>query len=383
MLTEIRVAVKPDFVIDGCDYYTQESLDVILSQRSGKWSRRMKLSIVGNKFGRLTVLREFCQNGSQCVCVCDCGTEVTVRRADLLSGNTKSCGCLRGDTFVKHANLDLLRKASNRDDCSDVNLISLSWLPGHHRTADLRRCVFGRLTVVDLDRAYIRSCGKVAVIWRCVCSCGNEVSVDAQALRSGHTKSCGCYEKTNPGRLVDLTGQRFGRLVVLSRVVGVTQDRYAVWHCRCDCGNFCDVSSGRLVHGITSSCGCLKASKREMFVSQYFMSHGLVAGVDYFPQKSYSDLVGVGGRCLTYDFLLTHDGLPVCLIECQGEQHFQSVEWYGGREKFERQQEHDRRKKAYAEQLGIPFFEVLPECKTYDAVVSALRVFFHSIAFDL
>ena len=57
-----------------------------------------KLDITGRRFGRLTALREAGPGPSwqmRWVCRCDCGREVTVYKANLLSGHTKSCGCLR------------------------------------------------------------------------------------------------------------------------------------------------------------------------------------------------------------------------------------------------------------------------------------------------
>ena len=53
----------------------------------------------------------------------------------------------------------------------------------------------------------------------------------------------------------DLTGQRFGRLVVLEPVPGARRTR---WRCRCDCGQELVVGSGyHLTSGNTKSCGCL------------------------------------------------------------------------------------------------------------------------------
>ena len=47
---------------------------------------------------------------------------------------------------------------------------------------------FGKLTAIEpTDK---RVDGKI--VWRCVCSCGNEVFATAKDLRSGNTKSCGC-----------------------------------------------------------------------------------------------------------------------------------------------------------------------------------------------
>ena len=41
----------------------------------------------------------------------------------------------------------------------------------------------------------------------------------------------------------DLTGQKFGMLTALEKVPDANA-KQAVWHCRCDCGNECDVKKG-------------------------------------------------------------------------------------------------------------------------------------------
>jgi len=56
-------------------------------------------------------------------------------------------------------------------------------------------------------------------------------------------------------RLIDLTGQRFGRLTVVSRAENDKRGS-AKWLCLCDCGNTCVVFSGNLMRGHTKSCGC-------------------------------------------------------------------------------------------------------------------------------
>ena len=57
----------------------------------------------------------------------------------------------------------------------------------------------------------------------------------------------------------DLTGQRFGHLVVLDRSddhVNPNGDHVIMYHCKCDCGNEVTVRSGYLRSGKTQSCGC-------------------------------------------------------------------------------------------------------------------------------
>ncbi|MCM1222330.1 MAG: hypothetical protein NC548_48470 [Lachnospiraceae bacterium] len=56
---------------------------------------------------------------------------------------------------------------------------------------------------------------------------------------------------------IDLTGQRFGRLVV-SEFDGVRGNGETYWKCICDCGCAKVVSRGNLRSGTTQSCGCLR-----------------------------------------------------------------------------------------------------------------------------
>lgn len=62
------------------------------------------------------------------------------------------------------------------------------------------------------------------------------------------------------GKFIDLTGQRFGKLVVIKRD-GITNSKHTRWLCKCDCGNFSYVSKVNLKNGSTKSCGCLKKEK--------------------------------------------------------------------------------------------------------------------------
>lgn len=54
-----------------------------------------KRNLTGQRFGQLVALREFgsAKSGMEWLCRCDCGNEVVVARSNLVSGNTRSCGC--------------------------------------------------------------------------------------------------------------------------------------------------------------------------------------------------------------------------------------------------------------------------------------------------
>lgn len=72
------------------------------------------------------------------------------------------------------------------------------------------------------------------------------------------------YKRTRPTgpRFIDLTGRRFGRLVVLARVGHASGNLDTVWRCRCDCGNETDARASRMKGGSKASCGCLRSEAK-------------------------------------------------------------------------------------------------------------------------
>jgi hypothetical protein len=73
----------------------------------------------------------------------------------------------------------------------------------------------------------------------------------------------------------DMTGQTFGRLVVL----GTTgrrprHGREFIWECRCQCGNACSVRGSHLREGRTQSCGCFRR-ERGVALGKRSARHGL------------------------------------------------------------------------------------------------------------
>jgi len=116
---------------------------------------------------------------------------------------------------------------------------------------DLTGQKFGRWTALEYT-------GKSK--WKCICECGNIKEVNLSSLKSGKSKSCGCYHgevmaKTGENIGLKYTGKKFGKLTVISRVRKNGKIKY---RCRCECGNISDVGLSNLLGGITKSCGCLK-----------------------------------------------------------------------------------------------------------------------------
>ena len=88
-------------------------------------------------------------------------------------------------------------------------------------------------------------------------------------------------------RFVDLTGQRFGRLTVLSRAedyVIPSGQHKTMWRCKCDCGNEVNVCSANLRGKHTQSCGCLQREKASSCNHKY--------KTNYYDWESAEYLIG-------------------------------------------------------------------------------------------
>src|SRR6185437_3585812 len=74
------------------------------------------------------------------------------------------------------------------------------------------------------------------------------------------------------GQLVDITGQKFGRMTVLSKARSV--DGNARWECQCDCGSPVKTVWGNdLRRGKVVSCGCHKAEMASKRGTHHMSTH--------------------------------------------------------------------------------------------------------------
>lgn len=69
------------------------------------------------------------------------------------------------------------------------------------------------------------------------------------------------------GKLADLTGQRFGRWVVLRRD-GIDRFGNSTWVCQCDCGKEKIVTAPALKSGASQSCGCLRTEMSQISIQK-------------------------------------------------------------------------------------------------------------------
>lgn len=97
------------------------------------------------------------------------------------------------------------------------------------------------------------------VRYMCLCDCGNMVIVHADALRSGNTQSCGCLqrERTAEACAIDIIGKEFG-WATPEEIIPGSRTRHRRATCRCRCGNRFEASVSDLLGGKVQSCGCYR-----------------------------------------------------------------------------------------------------------------------------
>lgn len=182
-----------------------------------------KYNLVGMRSGKLLVVK-WLGTKNKCSywhCKCDCGTDVEVRQDGIRSQFVKSCGC-------------------SRIGC------------GMPKT-DLTGNKYNKWTVVRWSgygtkhRAY----------WLCRCECNRELSIRQDGLLNGTTKSCKHCAQIIDKPKEDLSGLRFGKLLVENWELKKTKNgkNRSYWLCKCECGNKILARHDGLTNGSTQSCG--------------------------------------------------------------------------------------------------------------------------------
>lgn len=143
------------------------------------------IDITGQNFNGIQVIerdleeekRHTSKGSTYWKCKCYCGNTFTTLRSSLISGKTKSCGCLRKKVSKIHMH-----------NLSSNNFIDET---GHK---------YGKLTVICKVE---NNSNRKGVLWKCVCDCGNEKDVIGSDLRNGTVSSCGCIGKSKGEYLIE------------------------------------------------------------------------------------------------------------------------------------------------------------------------------------
>lgn len=151
---------------------------------------------------------------------------------------------------------------------------------------------------------------KLGGSWRFLCECGSVIERRKRYVLSGEIGSCGCLQRDtrssrNRGRNTkDISGQKFGRLVVVS--LSGEKNRRRIWRVRCECGAEKEVRQTHLLTGATQSCGCRLTD----ITKRIFTTHG------YSKTTEYNVWAGMKSRCLNKNHKQYKDyggrGITIC-----------------------------------------------------------------------
>ena len=215
------------------------------------------------------------------------------------------------------------------------------------KSSDLTGKIFNRLTVIK--KADIKKSNRLT--WHCKCECGNEIDVITNHLTSGHTKSCGCLQKETTAKMnpaIDITNQRFGKLVALERASSRNKTTY--WKCQCDCGNVCEIRTNSLKTGHTTSCGCI-SSKGEEKIATWLKENHII----FERQKVFNDCRDLESNyLLRFDFFINNS----FLLEYDGITHFQATGSWNDEKAVKNMQKKDAIKNNWALQNKIPLYRI-------------------------
>ncbi len=237
----------------------------------------------------------------------------------LKRSNCPSCGC---------------EATRNRIECNRVDNIGQK---------------FGRLTIVDI----LWDCKKARAV--CKCDCGNSYIGDKADIVSGHTQSCGCLqpEKTSLANTKDWTGHISDYGIEFICQDHMNDKGQWLWKCRCGICKNCFVElPARINNGHVTSCGCRVQSSGEEYIESLLNE----MCVNFKSQYTFSDCKNIYE--LRFDFaILDHNGV-LGLIEYDGKQHFEPIDFFGGEEGFARTQKRDQIKNTYCQTHNIPLLRL-------------------------
>lgn len=287
----------------------------------------MKLKdLTGQIFGKLIVLNrsesKIDKSGkprTMWECKCDCGNIVIVSADYLKRSKCPSCGC---------------EATKNRIEKNRVNNIGEK---------------FGRLTILDILWEHERS---KAV---CKCDCGNDYIGVKSDIISGHTQSCGCLqsENTSLANTKDWSGYIADCGVEFVKQDHMNEKGQWVWECKCGvCGKLFYELPARVNCGHTTSCGCRIQSFGESYIESLLIDFS----IDFKPQYTFDDCKDI--YVLRFDFGVLYNDKLIGLIEYDGKQHFEPIDFFGGVDGFIKTQKRDDIKNTYCKSHNIPLLRI-------------------------
>lgn len=236
---------------------------------------------IGNKYGSWTVLSLDEQRSHDkkryWICQCVCGKKKSLGETYLHSGRIGSCGCQKEKkNYGKNGKNELGKK-------------------------------YGKLTVI----AKSDNLKNNHLSWICQCDCGNILEVSGAQLRNG-SRTC-CNQCISQNAIVNEVGNHYGDLTVLE-YVGQDKNRKALWKCKCSCGNEIIWPGTELRNNNKLNCGCKRVvSKGNLKIKDILIKNNILFTEEQkfenclFPDTNYHAYFDF--YLPSYNTLIEYDGM--------------------------------------------------------------------------
>ena len=288
------------------------------------------IDLTGQRFDKLTVIEKAPSKNRHTMwrCKCDCGTILDVSGEFLKRkcSSIRDCGCSK----KREKQIKIKQKEEKKN-----------YLIGKK---------FGKLTVIKR----LNKSNSSGVFWLCQCDCGKTKEVPTNLLTSNRTQSCGCLKKE---KRIDITNQKFGLLTALYPLEREVNNNYKgslIWHCKCDCGNECNVDGYNLRKGLVHSCGCINYSIGEKEIEMILKNNKIKFKKEYTEPSLFKK---------RFDFaIFNHENKIIRLVEFDGEQHYFTNKGYWKSENptkdFEIRKQLDQDKNEWCKNNNIPLVRI-------------------------
>lgn len=210
-----------------------------------------RLELTGQVFGCYTVLNyeEQRSYNSYWRCRCRCGEIKIVGGSKLVSGSTKSCGCLRRQRMIQQhfvhgetGSPEWVVWQSMRTRCSNPNQQSAKYYIGAGVSVCDRWQNSFENFLSDMGR---KPSSKYSL---------DRIDSTGNYEPSNCRWATGSQQAQNRRNMADLTGRVFHDLTVVA--YSGSEDGKRLWLCQCVCGLMTKVRTAYLNNGHTKSCGC-------------------------------------------------------------------------------------------------------------------------------
>ena len=136
--------------------------------------------------------------------------------------------------------------------------------------------------------------------WHCKCDCGNECDVDTRNLNSNHTQSCGCLVKEKAANNVIDMINYEDDNFKVLERDGSSSQGVAYWKCLCKHCGNIFTTKGSNIRSIGIQSCGCQHSKGEQRITKMLINEGC----EFSTQYTFPDLIGINGGRLRFDFAI-------------------------------------------------------------------------------